>query len=422
MCYLTGTAQASYVPIKPYVGDQEPAWDATRPAELESGAPGDWADDVLASMDRPGQRRAALSAAGGAAAAPIRVLAPFAAAPPRAAGGATALGGGGLALYAARRAQAQAAATAAAPPPPAAEGGRLAARLQAAAAAAGAPAPCGGAPAPGSGGSSGSGESAATRAAAPTAAEALLMICDEEAIGDDAASSDDEMAESCSGGTPRAGAARAPAGAAVWQEFSAKARLVCARVSVYTDCCSPAALAAANTVMARITLPGGVRFAAVGPESVEFQMGVTWRFPSFAVALGSSYFQRLLAALPHLAAAARRVPAFATLCAGLPGAGQQAPVAPAGPAEAEVIERSLRSTQFTCVFLATKIADQVHAYGLLSYMLSALTAQRAPVSLAAAADVELRCLEALSWRLGPYFQEDGLGDNSAELVGLFCGC
>lgn len=42
---------------------------------------------------------------------------------------------------------------------------------------------------------------------------------------------------------------------------------------------------------------------------------------------------------------------------------------------------------------------------------------------AQAADVELRCLEGLGWRLGPYFGGDALPDNnnSAELVSLFCG-
>jgi hypothetical protein len=86
-----------------------------------------------------------------------------------------------------------------------------------------------------------------------------------------------------------------------------------------------------------------------------------------------------------------------------------------------VIEANLRCTQFTCIFLATKIADQVHAAGLLCYMLSALTGQRHPVGLHEAAEVEMQCLEGLGWRLGPYFQEESLGDNAAELVDLFCG-
>jgi len=54
-------------------------------------------------------------------------------------------------------------------------------------------------------------------------------------------------------------------------------------------------------------------------------------------------------------------------------------------------------------------------------MLSALTRQRRAVSAEEAAEVELSCLEGLGWRLGPYFGEDGLGDNAAELLQLFCG-
>jgi hypothetical protein len=45
-------------------------------------------------------------------------------------------------------------------------------------------------------------------------------------------------------------------------------------------------------------------------------MGVMWQFPAFAVALGASYFRRLLAAKPHLALAARRCPAFGAYCCG----------------------------------------------------------------------------------------------------------
>jgi hypothetical protein len=58
---------------------------------------------------------------------------------------------------------------------------------------------------------------------------------------------------------------------------------------------------------------GGVAFLPVPTDSLEFQMGVAWQFPSFAVALGRSYFQRLLRALPNLGRAAARCPALADL-------------------------------------------------------------------------------------------------------------
>jgi hypothetical protein len=69
------------------------------------------------------------------------------------------------------------------------------------------------------------------------------------------------------------------------------------------------------------------------------------------------------------------------------------------------------------MFLATKVADQVHAYGLLRFMLSALTGQRRAVSLEDAAEVEMRCLEGLGWRLGPHFENSEAGGARAEGFG-----
>ncbi|KIY97263.1 hypothetical protein MNEG_10699 [Monoraphidium neglectum] len=270
----------------------------------------------------------------------------------------------------------------------------------------------------------------------------------------------DHLMSACGGG--RAAAATA----AALGPGSAPARLLCARVSVYTDASSPAALAAANGVMARIRLPGGVPYEPVTLGSAEFQMGVMWHFPAFAVTLGASNFRRLLAATPHLARAARRCPAFAGVCMSLPAdtaAPSQLP--PLSEEELFVTSASLRSTQFTCIFLATKVADQVHASGLLRFMLNAITGQRerrglqgaasamrlhslgscgqgarvvagpgvtgapwpaarqpgAAVSSEMASEVELRCLEGLNWRLGPYFSEDPMGGDDADLAALLGG-
>jgi hypothetical protein len=57
------------------------------------------------------------------------------------------------------------------------------------------------------------------------------------------------------------------------------------------------------------------------------------------------------------------------------------------------------------------VADQVHALGLLRYMLTSLTQGRYAVSAKQAADVEARCLAGLDWRLGPYFAEDVLDES-----------
>jgi hypothetical protein len=83
-------------------------------------------------------------------------------------------------------------------------------------------------------------------------------------------------------------------------------------------------------------------------------------------------------------------------------------------------EATLRSAQFTCIYLATKVADQPHAFGLLCFVLTALSGARAPVPREQAADVELRCLAGLGWRLGPFFVEDGLPDGPEDLARLLC--
>jgi hypothetical protein len=222
---------------------------------------------------------------------------------------------------------------------------------------------------------------------------------------------------------------------------------------------------------------GGVRFLPVLGDSLEFYLGAVWGFPAFAIALGCSYFQRLLSALPHLASAAARCPAFAPYCCALPGGGPAAeaaaaaaaagaeaarasylpghsadpchpyghhqqqqqhpwtgpsgpggsgggglyqPVPAAGGGRVGDLEIGLRSAQFTCIYLATKVADQPHAFGLLRFVLSAITGQRRAVSLQEAAEVELRCLAGLGWRLGPFFAEDGLPDGPDDIARLFC--
>lgn len=76
---------------------------------------------------------------------------------------------------------------------------------------------------------------------------------------------------------------------------------------------------------------------------------------------------------------------------------------------------TLRSVQFTCLFLATKVADQVHALGLLRFILTNLSHNGAVVSLQQALNVEAGCLDVLEWRLGPFFLEDKLSGEDEEL-------
>jgi hypothetical protein len=70
---------------------------------------------------------------------------------------------------------------------------------------------------------------------------------------------------------------------------------------------------------------GGVQYMPVEDGSFLNQVGARWMFPAFTITLGSSYFQRLLAALPHLAEAVRKVPSFGAYCPYLPVSGQVSP-------------------------------------------------------------------------------------------------
>ncbi|GIL82503.1 hypothetical protein Vretifemale_11323, partial [Volvox reticuliferus] len=85
--------------------------------------------------------------------------------------------------------------------------------------------------------------------------------------------------------------------------------------TVYSDVSSPHALALANDVMSRIRLPGGIRFMPVHIDSMLYYNGVHWGFSAFALALGSSYFQRLVEITPTLNAAVRHAPPFVAYAA-----------------------------------------------------------------------------------------------------------
>lgn len=64
-----------------------------------------------------------------------------------------------------------------------------------------------------------------------------------------------------------------------------------------------------------------------------------------------------------------------------------------------------------CCFL--DFCLQVHALGLLRFILTNLSHNGVVVTLQQAIDVEARCLEALDWRLGPFFVEDELAGQCA---------
>eukprot|EP00775_Hariotina_reticulata_P010786 gene10786-10943_t len=197
---------------------------------------------------------------------------------------------------------------------------------------------------------------------------------------------------------------------------SSKRRLLIAEVSVYPDAAATSALALeqANRLLARMTLPDGVTYMPVTADSYLFRVAAAWQFPAFAICLGSSYLQRMMEKLPQLAHATLSCPGFEDYSAFLNNRPIFKAARPVGN-DAVALLSMLRSVQFTCLFLATKLCDQVHAIGLLRFVLTHLSVDRHPVSLEAAVDVEARCLEALGWQLGPFFLEDELPDQDEQL-------
>ncbi|GIM07886.1 hypothetical protein Vretimale_11920, partial [Volvox reticuliferus] len=176
--------------------------------------------------------------------------------------------------------------------------------------------------------------------------------------------------------------------------------------TVYSDVSSPHALALANDVMSRIRLPGGIRFMPVHIDSMLYYNGVHWGFSAFALALGSSYFQRLVEITPTLNAAVRHAPPFVAYAAYMrDGAG----VSQANQQQQEYLHKDgLRSILFTCAYLATKVVDRMPHTDMLRRMLSML--YNVPVSREEAHSVELKCLEGLGYRLGPYFLHNLMED------------
>ncbi|EFJ44061.1 hypothetical protein VOLCADRAFT_95762 [Volvox carteri f. nagariensis] len=178
--------------------------------------------------------------------------------------------------------------------------------------------------------------------------------------------------------------------------------------TVYSDVSSPHALALANDVMTRIRLPGGIRFMPVSSDSMLYYNGVHWGFSAFALALGSSYFQRLVEITPTLNAAVRHAPPFAAYAAYMRDGGGVAQTKQQQQQEEYLHKDGLRSILFTCAYLATKVVDRMPHTDMLRRMLSML--YNVPVSREEAHSVELKCLEGLGYRLGPYFVHNMLDD------------
>ncbi|PSC72002.1 hypothetical protein C2E20_4746 [Micractinium conductrix] len=165
-----------------------------------------------------------------------------------------------------------------------------------------------------------------------------------------------------------------------------------------------AELAAANAVIERLPLPGGLSFYPVHPSCALLPLCCAYGVSPAAICLGASYFQRLLAGNESLRAAALQSGYFSQ-CAD----GAVVMHARAGPAEEAAL------IYCACVYLGCKVTDGVRYAGQLSHMMSTLLSANICTSMAT--DLEMRCLKGLNWRLGPYCCRPG--HQAGEWAGKF---
>ncbi|MEW5302138.1 MAG: hypothetical protein WDW36_004947 [Sanguina aurantia] len=194
---------------------------------------------------------------------------------------------------------------------------------------------------------------------------------------------------------------------------------------------------------ARAAAPPGLagRYRNVCCTSNLSGLACLWGFSAIAVSLGSSYFQRIVASLPKLQSVAdcnaesmpyaarlepshtpdtRPVDASCYNQSAATGTGSGGPqlcprCGALGCAQLRILgdeqDCTLAVIQATCMVLASKVVDRAPSSSVLRDILQHLY-RCSSVTPDQAYEVEARCLEALHWRLGPYYSEDPLTDES----------
>ncbi|KAJ9517488.1 hypothetical protein QJQ45_024943, partial [Haematococcus lacustris] len=176
---------------------------------------------------------------------------------------------------------------------------------------------------------------------------------------------------------------------------STSARLTCEELGAagrgHSHCHSLGAYAQARR--------GDIQYLPVPLESKLFQLGSRFGFTAFSIALGSSYFQRLVATMPHLEYAVRcSGPAYAYYLDCLPLCSDR---------RLALLHEQFKA-QYSSASEVTEIVDRMPMLEMMRYILTYLYGST--VSKAQAYDVESKCLEGLNFRLGPYFVGDELAD------------
>jgi hypothetical protein len=153
----------------------------------------------------------------------------------------------------------------------------------------------------------------------------------------------------------------------------------------------------ANDAISETRLPGGAAFVPVHPSDPLLEIFSYLDVDAIAVALGASYFQRLLEKKTSMMRATQECGWFVEV--------EKEPGSKVTMMRSVYMpERTgLMVIYATCVYIAAKFADRIKYKRLLSAILYSILDSY--VSEETACDLEVRCLAKLEWRLGPVLDE-----------------
>eukprot|EP00891_Asterochloris_glomerata_P003906 jgi/Astpho2/3906/Aster-x1183 len=153
------------------------------------------------------------------------------------------------------------------------------------------------------------------------------------------------------------------------------------------------------------TQPGLFVCRFLSKASLISQLAATYKFSDYSVAVGTTYFQRLAARDPAMRYYALQSAEFSQHLTGVPAdAGRDSLWRSVGYGHTFRLTHDgwLTLLHMTCIYLAAKNVEFVPYRNLLKTMMSRIYAS--PVPKEWVSELELECLDALEWRLGPFFR------------------
>ena len=148
-----------------------------------------------------------------------------------------------------------------------------------------------------------------------------------------------------------------------------------------------------------------------GPCSAIFQIAITYGFTPLMISLGTSYFRRLAAsnyAMLQLGLESAQFCDFMLPMEVLPLGQSAKPLV--GAIHAKYLptkEAWLTLMHLTCIYLAAKVLEYVPCKNMLqTMMVNVYGAEPCNVSKDVVTHLELECLQALDWRLGPVYRTE----------------